>query len=69
MINPVIYPDLEIEIKPIRPIIRPRSITESGIKAVLQQRCPYTFNKDLGDVDIVVTNLTTGDIWSSSASG
>lgn len=27
------------------------------------------FNSDLGDADIVVTNLTTGDIWSGSASG
>ena len=27
------------------------------------------FNADLGDADIVVTNLTTGDMWSNSVSG
>lgn len=69
-INPVIYPDLEIEIKPTRPIIRPRSITESDIEAYYSNEVlTLIFNKDLGNADIVVTNLTTGDIWSGSASG
>ena len=27
------------------------------------------FNADLGDADIVVSNLTTGDMWSDSVSG
>lgn len=27
------------------------------------------FNSDLGDADIVVTNLTTGDVWNDSVSG
>ena len=27
------------------------------------------FNADLGDADIVVSNLDTGDIWSESVSG
>lgn len=27
------------------------------------------FNADLGDADIVVSNLTTGDMWSESVSG
>ena len=27
------------------------------------------FNKNLGDADIVVANLTTGDMWNNSVSG
>ena len=71
-INPVIYPDLEIEIRPTKPIVpvKPRSITESDIEAYYSNEAlTLIFNTDLGDADIVVTNITTGDIWSGSASG
>lgn len=72
MVLPQAYPGLVVEISPIssKPVIRPRSITESDIEAYYSNEVlTLIFNKDLGDADIVVTNLTTGDMWNGSVSG
>ena len=71
-ILPTTYPGLVVEISPIpsRPVIKPRSITESDIEAYYNnETLTLVFNKDLGDADIVVTNLATGDVWNDSVSG
>ena len=71
-ILPTTYPGLVVEISPIpsRPVIKPRSITESDIEAYYNNEAlTLVFNKDLGDADIVVTNLATGDVWNDSVSG
>ena len=72
MVLPTIYPDLVISIKPTKPKvpITPVSIVQPDIEACYRNEAlTLIFNKDLGDADIVVTNLTTGDIWSGSATG
>ena len=54
---------------PTKPV-KPRTPIMSDIDAYyINESLILIFNKDLGDADIVVTNLTTGDIWSGSASG
>ena len=71
-ILPTTYPGLVVEISPIpsRPVIKPRSITESDIEAYYNNEAlTLVFNKDLGDADIVVANLATGDVWNDSVSG
>ena len=71
-ILPTTYPGLVVEISPIpsRPVIKPRSITESDIEAYYNNEAlTLVFNQDLGDADIVVTNLATGDVWNDSVSG
>ena len=63
---------LVVEIRPLnpKPTIRPRYITESDIEAYYSNEAlTLIFNKDLGDADAVVSNLTTGDMWSASVSG
>ena len=72
MVLPTIYPDLVISIKPTKPKvpITPVSIVQPDIEAYYSNEVlTLIFNKDLGDADIVVTNLATGDIWNGSASG
>ena len=72
MVLPQAYPGLLVEISPIstKPVIRPRSIVIDDIEAYYSnESITLMFNKDLGDADIVVTNLTTGDIWNDSVSG
>lgn len=72
MVLPTIYPDLVISIKPTKPKIpiTPVSIVQPDIEAYYSNEAlTLIFNKDLGDADIVVTNLTTGDMWSGSVSG
>ena len=69
---PTIYPDLIISIKPIpkTPPIKPKSLVLSDIEAYYgNEALTLIFNNDLGDADIVVTNLTTGDVWNDSVSG
>lgn len=72
MVLPTIYPDLVISIRrsKTQPPIKPRSIVQPDIEAYYSnEMLTFIFNRELGDADIVVTNLTTGDIWSGSASG
>lgn len=67
---PTPNPDLVISIRPLRPVIKPRSIVESDIVAYYSNDAlVFIFNKDLGDADIVVTNLSTGDVWSENVEG
>lgn len=70
--SPTIHPDLVITIAPNgtkRPA-KPRTIVVDDINAYYScESLTLIFNNDLGDADIVVTNLTTGDIWSGSATG
>lgn len=68
--DPTPNPDLEISIRPARPVIKPRSIVEPDIEAYYSNGAiTIVFNADLGEADIVVTNLTTGDAWSESVEG
>ena len=72
MVLPTIYPDLVISIRrsKTQPPIKPRSIVQPDIEAYYSnEMLTFIFNRELGDADIVVTNLTTGDIWSGSATG
>lgn len=68
--DPTPNPDLVISIRPLRPVIKPRSIVESDIAAYYSNGAiTIVFNADLGDADIVVTNLSTGDVWSDNVEG
>lgn len=50
--------------------IKPRTPVQSDIEAYYSNEAlTLIFNKDLGDADAVVSNLTTGDMWSASVSG
>ena len=70
--SPTIHPDLVITIAPNgtkRPA-KPRTIVVDDINAYYSnEMLTLIFNNDLGDADIVVTNLTTGDVWNDSVSG
>ena len=62
--------DLVISIKPLRPTVRPRTITVSDVEAYYSNEAlTLIFNKDMGDVDIEVVNLSNGDMWLDSVSG
>lgn len=70
--DPTPNPDLVVPIKPFKPQppIKPRSIVEPDIAAYYSNGAiTIVFNADLGEADIVVTNLTTGDAWSESVEG
>lgn len=55
---------------PTPSIPKPRTPVQPDIEAYYgNEMLTFIFNRELGDADIVVTNLTTGDIWSGSASG
>lgn len=69
---PTLIPDLVVPIKPYKPQppIKPRSIVEPDIAAYYSNGAiTIVFNADLGDADIVVTNLSTGDVWSDNVEG
>ena len=53
---------------PTKPI--PRQVVDCGIEAFyVDGIIILDFVENLGDADIVVTNLTTGDMWNGSVSG
>ena len=54
---------------PINPIPQPLSLLSDIEASYFNGALTIVFNADLGDADIVVSNLTTGDIWSESVSG
>ena len=64
---------ITIEIKPAQPknpTIKPRTIVDCGIEVnYYAGALTFIFNRDLGDADIVVCNLNTGDVWSGGVSG
>lgn len=52
------------------PPIRPKQVVADDITAEYNNGVlVLMFNADLGDADIVVSNLATGDSWSDSFSG
>lgn len=70
--DPTPNPDLVVPIKPFKPQppIKPRSIVEPDIAAYYSNGAiTIVFNADLGEADIVVANLSTGDAWSESVEG
>lgn len=71
--NPNVDLDFSVEIKPgqpIRPTIKPRTIVNTDIEAYYSYgELSLTFNVDLGNADIVVTNTTTGESWYDSVNG
>lgn len=54
---------------PINPKPQPLSLRSDIEASYFNGALTIVFNADLGDADIVVSNLTTGDIWSDSVSG
>lgn len=60
-----------VGIKPMKiPPIKPKQVVADDITAEYNNGVlVLTFNADLGDADIVVSNLSTGDSWSDSFSG
>lgn len=49
---------------------KPRSIVDNDIEATYHMGAlTIVFNTDLGDADIIVCNLNTGDVWSGGVSG
>ena len=56
--------------KPPTSTTKPRSLVESDIEGYYYGGvATFIFNRDLGDADIVVSNLTTGEQWHNSLSG
>ena len=70
--NPTTPPTLtQIPIEPSDPTPVPKPLTlDADIEASYYDGVlTLMFNVDLGDADITVTNLSTGDIWWDSVSG
>ncbi len=64
--------DLTIDIRPQRPNLpgaNPISLNNDIDASYYDGVLTLMFNVDLGDADITVTNLSTGDIWWDSVSG
>lgn len=60
---------IPINPKPLNPKPQPLSLRSDIEASYFNGALTVVFNADLGDADIVVSNLTTGDIWSDSVSG
>ena len=60
---------IPINPKPLNPNPKPKSLTAVIEASYFNGALTVVFNADLGDADIVVSNLMTGDIWSDSVSG
>lgn len=54
---------------PINPKPKPLSLRSDIEASYFNGALTVVFNTDLGDADIVVSNLTTGEMWSDSVSG
>lgn len=54
---------------PINPKPQPKSYLADIEASYFNGALTIVFNADLGDADIVVSNLTTGEMWSDSVSG
>ena len=54
---------------PINPKPQPKSYLADIEASYFNGALTVVFNADLGDADIVVSNLTTGEMWSDSVSG
>lgn len=60
---------IPINPEPLNPNPKPKSLTAVIEASYFNGALTVVFNTDLGDTDIVVSNLTTGDMWSDSVSG
>ena len=54
---------------PLNPKPQPLSLRSDIEASYFNDALTVVFNADLGDADIVVSNLTTGEMWSDSVSG
>lgn len=54
---------------PLNPNPKPLSLRSDIEVSYFNGALTVVFNADLGDADIVVSNLFTGDMWSDSVSG
>ena len=60
---------IPINPKPLNPKPKPKSLTAVIEASYFNGALTVVFNADLGDADIVVSNLATGEMWSDSVSG
>ena len=60
---------IPINPKPLNPNPQPLSLRSDIEASYFNGALTVVFNADLGDADIVVSNLTTGEMWSDSVSG
>lgn len=71
--NPIYDEPITIEIskqKQDKPGIKPRSIVERDVEATYCNGIlTVVFNENLGDSNITVTNISSGEVWSDSVSG
>ena len=54
---------------PLNPKPQPLSLRSDIEASYFNGALTVVFNADLGDADIVVSNLATGEMWSDSVSG
>lgn len=71
--NPLFDEELTVEIEKKEPLPhngKPRSLVERDVEATYCAGVlTLLFNVDLGDADIVVSNVTSGEVWSDSVNG
>lgn len=67
--KPPIGEPIPLNPTPLNPNPKPLSLCSDIEANYFNGALTIVFNTDLGDADIVVSNLTTGDIWSDSVSG
>ena len=60
---------IPINPKPLNQNPKPLSLCSDIEASYYNGALTIVFNADLGNADIVVSNLATGDIWSESVSG
>lgn len=60
---------IPINPQPLNPNPKPLSLRSDIEASYFNSALTVVFNADLGDADIVVSNLTTGEMWSDSVSG
>ena len=60
---------IPINPKPLFPKPKPLSLIADIEASYYNGALTVVFNADLGNADIVVSNLTTGDTWSDSVTG
>lgn len=67
--TPIVVIIKEEKPRPITNETKPLSLLSDIEASYFNGALTIVFNADLGDADIVVSNLTTGDMWSESVSG
>mgnify|MGYP003407697825 CR=1 FL=1 len=67
--TPIVVIIKEEKPRPITNEPKPLSLLSDIEASYFNGALTVVFNADLGDADIVVSNLTTGEMWSDSVSG